>query len=393
MESNLGAPGNSPIGLSQIRMNCAVLGLQIMASDSSSVTLNSDWVPNFNANIATVPQKISGIAKQTAPGWGLIQQVAQAYGDLAWWDMNGTFRYETNATWRTKRFSGTFARTLKGDRIFNGTPRWGRDSVRKTVTVPVVVPQVVQSTVENPAWVATDIYTVPARSKISFSVELDYSIYNIKAIARGFNTAATSSWIRTSRADAVGDPAAKDVGGLTVAQVTPTSTGLQFTFANANNFPIAIWSAGNGGSIGLGPYLVIHGTKLVFPDSRLITVATSAAQGDDLVIDATNWRQDPDQANLWANSIAADTAQPLLEWASLTIPLDPRLSLGDVLNVMDSRFMDVFHPLQIVGISYDMPSKDKHTMTLQVRGAYAPTGWVLGVPARSILNQTTQLGV
>jgi hypothetical protein len=366
---------NSPDGLSQVRLNSTAVGLQLWSG--GPFTSNASWTPNYTAYLDSVSWRLYGMARQSAPAWQTVQDVAKAYGDVTWWDGAGAFHYETRATWKARR-SGAAARTFTEARIFDGLPAWDAKSVCRSVSANVVTPQVKQSTTTVPAWSATEVYTVAARSTQTIAVELDYQVYNLMTATRGFQSDATHSWVQAVAATAVEDPAAVLVGSYTVS-FTPTATGFTFTVTNNNPYAISFWSPGDSGSIAAGPYIVLHGKTIRFPEPKVVSRAAAAA-GQDLAMDDNQWRQDTTTTAAWLDDIAQEVAYPQVLWPQLSIPLDPRRSVGDVVSVFDARHMDVAHPVQVVGTSFDLKAEgDMHRSALTVRSAYAPTGLIVGV--------------
>jgi hypothetical protein len=371
-------------GLSQVRLACPVLGLQV-TNDSFAFTAMGaappGWTPNYTATLDTVPQRLSGVVRQTGPAWALVQQVAQALGDVAYWDGAGAFHYESRTTWAARR--GVAPTYIKSDgRILSGAPAWNQDSLRRSVSANIVVPSTLQSTVAKPAFVATEIYTVPARSRLTFDIALDYAVYDIKTAANAWSTDASSSWFRATAADSVNDPAAALVGSISVG-FRATATGITLTVVNNNAFDISLWSPGDGGPIAAGPYLIVHGKTITFPEPRAITAqASTLSSADDLVLEDNPWRQDQTQTQAWVSSVASDVAMPQMVWPSVSIPVDPRLQLGTCITLADVTYMDVTHPVQIVGIAYNLPAEEMHRMELTVRSVYSPTGPLIGVTGR-----------
>jgi hypothetical protein len=348
---------------------------------------NFGWAPNYSAVLNTQPVRVSGIAAQTGPAWGTIQQVAKAYGDVAWFDGAGVFRYETRSTWKARRFAAA-ARLLDETRIVAGEPQWSTSSVCKTVSASVQTPQVAQSTVAAPAWVATEVYTVAARSTVSFQVDLGgYQVFDIKAPQFGVSASALRTWFYPVPASSVGDPAATAIGSVTV-KVAPNAAGFVVTVTNPNPVAIALWEPTTG-----GPYLIVHGKTIRWPEAKTITANAGALIGQDLALGDNPWRQDATTAAAWLDDIAGELGLPQVMWPSVTILADPRRSIGDVLSMDDDRLMDVTHPVQIVGTNYNLPAEGRHEVTLTVRGAYRPTGWAMDVTGRTEMDSNTLMAV
>jgi hypothetical protein len=365
-------------GLLQVRLNARALGLQVWnLSSSSTAGTNVSWLPNYSASLDSMSTRVYAMARQSAPAWQTVQQVAKAYGDVTWWDGAGAFHYETRPTWKARRATAA-SRTFTEARIFSGMPSWDAQSVCRSVSANVVTPQVAQSATAAPAWSATETYTVAARSTVTVHIDLDYQVYDVKPVLRGFQASAANSWAQAVAAASVGDPAATLLGAFSVSFM-PTATGLDMTVVNNNSVSIALWSPGDGGSIAAGPYLVVHGKTIRFPEPKVLTRAAAAA-GQDLTMDDNQWRQDTSATAAWLDDIAQEVAYPQVLWPALNIPMDPRRSVGDVVAIQDARHMDVAHPVQIVGTNFDLPAEgDMHKTSLTIRSAYAPTGLIVGV--------------
>jgi hypothetical protein len=380
----------------EVTISTPFLGLQMWQDTAALIvaSYNNSWTPTVPVAIETVPQKLTGVQRSSVPAWQTIQEIAAAYGDLAYFDGDGTFTWESRATWKARRFA-TPARTLTGDRILGGVPSWSADGMRTSVRASVMSTVTAVSTTTAPAWVAEEIYAIPANSTKSFDIALDYSVYDLGGMLNGFQSYASASWVRAVRSTAVGDPAATHVGPIGGGWFTATATGIRLTIRNNNAYAISLWTPGDGGSIGAGPYAIANGTTVRSADPTTLTVETGASitTGGDLILDDNVWRQDADYALPYVQDIAPEVALPQVMWPSFEIPVDPRLTIGDVISVQDTRYMDVAHPVQIVGISWDLPSGGMHTMTLTVRTAYPVTGWVLDVSGRSELDSTTTLVV
>jgi hypothetical protein len=267
--------------------------------------------------------------------------------------------------------------------------------MRTNVTSSTVAPVLRTSTTTAPAWSATEIYEIPASSTATFDIALDYSVYDVEAVSNAFQSSASSSWIRAVASTAVGDPAATHITTIGSAKFTPIAGGLRLTVRNSNAVAISLWTPGDGGSIVAGPYAVCHGKTVTNPEPLVTRVATGASitTGGDVDLGDNPWRQMPLYALEHLSDIAGELAGPQVMWPSIQIPLDPRLTLGDVISVQDARHMDVAMAVQIVGISWDMPSEGMHTMTLTVRSAYRVTGWVMDVTGRTEMDTNTLMAV
>jgi hypothetical protein len=381
-ESVLPSSSTSIGGLSQVRLAAPALGVQVINGSASALpSAPPSWTPTFSASLDSQPARIAGLARQSASAWATIQSVAKAYGDVAWFDGAGAFHYETRATWKARRTSAA-ARTLTDTTgILSGLPEWGAQGVCRSVTANVVTPQVTQSTAALPAWQATETYTVAARTTSTIQIDLDYQLYDLKAMTYGVAAGATSSYFYPVAATSVGDPAATMIGSVTVT-VVPNATGLAVTVRNGNPVAISLWEPASN-----GPYLIVHGKTITFPAPKTLTRAAGAT-GSDFPMEDNSWRQDTTSTAVWLDDIAQEVAYPQVVWSGLQGVMDPRRSIGDVLSLNDGRHMDVTHPAQIVGTNFNLPAEGLHTLDYTVRTAYPPTGLIVGVSSMTVGSST-----
>jgi hypothetical protein len=235
------------------------------------------------------------------------------------------------------------------------------------------------------------VYTCPANRTQTYQVDISGTVlFALQPTARGFDTGAGSSWWQAVAATSVSDPAAIPITSGIKVTLTPTGTGLTITISNTNSFDIALWTPGDGGSIGAGPYLIAHGMAATQTNTTALT-STARTGGGSVSVDDSQWRQDVTAAQAMIDDIAHDLAMPLIVFDSVEIGVDPRRALGDVVTVQDTRSMATAQPVQIVGINHQLPAAGRHTTTLTVRACYPPTGWILGVTGRSELGTTTVL--
>lgn len=374
-----------------------------MWKTTSAPTFNNTWVPNYDAVIEPPTARLVAVVAQTGvDAWGLIQETTTAEGAIATFDEQGIYRRETRATWNARRY-GAPALTITGDALEAMSMSWGSEGLRKSVEAAVLIPQVVASTVEAPAWQATEVYTCPAKTTFEFEVATDTPLFNLApTMTAGFQGGTTSNYRWAVQASAVGDPAAEPVAGVRV-QVRATATGLKIRISNGNIFAIALWTPGDGLDVPAGPYLIVHGTKIVLPDPKILVEQASgiSAVTEVLSLPDNIYRQNEDSTRAFLQALASDVAVPQIVFGGVQLISDPRIQLGDVVALDDrylsdgsdnpQKWFDGPQPCLVIGIDHDLPGGDSNTTTLQLRACYPQFGWILDLPGRSELNTTTLL--
>lgn len=108
-----------------------------------------------------------------------------------------------------------------------------------------------------------------------------------------------------------------------------------------------------------------------------------------LILEKDDWRQTFATAAAIAPELLADTINPVPVVTGLSIPSDPRLQIGDTINLHPGSGVTGQVKAQIVGIRRGARSSSD---SIDVRIVVSPTSWILGEPGASELGVTTVLG-
>ena len=209
-------------------------------------------------------------------------------------------------------------------------------------------------------------------------------------------------------------------GGNSFGGVTVTiSTVLGGRFAtlsiqNTNAYTVRFSSLPSGGGNG-SPSLRIGGYKLITDpaQSGLVAHAGSRVTYGDQTLDlgGSSWVQLPSSAQTIAQSILADTKNPIPIMQQIPIVGDPRIQLGDVFPITDpgyagTRFVAVITAVHetftaaqggagISAAGATSPAGTQHGQGLSTDLMLAlispPGAWILGDPVWGVLGTTTQL--
>jgi len=108
-----------------------------------------------------------------------------------------------------------------------------------------------------------------------------------------------------------------------------------------------------------------------------------------LILEEDDWRQTYATAAAIAPELLADTINPAPVITGLSIPSDPRLWIGDTINLVSGDGITGQVKAQIVGIRRGAKSAMD---SLDVRIVVSPSTWILGQAGASELGTTTILG-
>lgn len=347
--------------------------------------------------ITATTTRLTAIPPQSgADMWQTIQAIAQAEGAVAGFDETGTWRFEPKRTWMARRVT-TEVRAITESRE-DGLPLTdSRDGLFGSVSANVQTVTVTNSTYSNPTWAAADVITVKGKSTLVQDIQSD----GMLAIQNPFEFTALANMITgpgpndtlniygAVQASRVGDPAAPQLGNLQITTL-PKAGGFTLKIVNPNGFDVALWSNGLS-PIPAGPCLIICGQRITVSDPRPLSAPSNPTVAAILAIDDNPWRQDPAATQALCETLAGDVYASIPTLDAVTMPGDPRLQLGDLITVQDSRLMTNPLKVLIVGITHSARPDSQFTTALQLRAIGAPKAWILGVPGLSELGSTTIL--
>jgi hypothetical protein len=182
-------------------------------------------------------------------------------------------------------------------------------------------------------------------------------------------------------------------GGVSVTLTQTNSTTLVVTVANTGSQDCWLVSPSNYTDIPAGTPSLWVGGVLVTQGSQLISDTGAVGAGEVLYqFPSNDWVQDQTTADTLAAWLLKDQSHPTPQLTNVAITPDPRLELTDRVEIQDvSRSgMDEYAVIwgSTISLSIDGDTVT-YTQTLDARPVAAPGGWILGVPGRSELGQTT----
>ncbi|WP_017972531.1 hypothetical protein [Actinopolyspora halophila] len=337
--------------------------------------------------------------------WTIIKDVVAAEAGAAFWDESGTFRF-----WNRDRITqkqNTIVRTVTVDDLSALGLSSNIDSVRNVYTVET------QSTigVNGIAYEADDpdLFHVPAQNDpetTRYHVAVDNIVYPrpytlvqhdtlgdegsgfpqwSDQVAHGF----VPQWHQSGQWE---ENQTQDVGGLHICWLNRDG---RLTFQLNNNFNdpmrLAMDPTSSGGqSRGA---LRIMGSLLEDQGSTTTTmrdVDSIRRYGRRNLKLSGDWHQDISQSEGLASELLARTTEPMPATDDIEVPGDPRLQLGDTIEIADPYGLGTL-TAQIYGISREFSGDSGLTDTLTVELIRQPVQWVLGDPHYSILGQSTIL--
>ena len=342
------------------------------------------------SSITPTPTRMQAIAPQTGiNAWQTIQAIAEAEGALCWFDEDGKFIFEPQSVWLARRTASP-VRTFDASMFANLSFQLNADSLRKTITANYVTTTAQASTVAAPAYVAGVVLTF-AHGRTVTHITTSQLFFNPSAPVIGASNALGNSWFVPVDAIRVGDPAAPVLTGVTIA-ISPNATGFDLTVNNPYG-PIAFWNP-TGGTIPQGPALIIHGTNLITSGKTTASYTGNVQAKDDLLLPDNPWRNDAVAAQRLCYVTAMECYNIIPVVSNIDVPGDPRLQLGDLVTLTDGRPNSLIRtpggvPCVVVDIAHNVSPTTDYRMTLAVRPAGPPTGWIAGVPGRSEAGTTT----
>lgn len=105
------------------------------------------------------------------------------------------------------------------------------------------------------------------------------------------------------------------------------------------------------------------------------------------------WLQDEFQTRTMLSKLVSKLGRPIPVTDAITVPGDPRIQLGDVIEVDDPDGFGGSIKLQVLGITRELEDGIGLADTYQVEVVENPGQWILGHPDYSVLGQSTILSV
>lgn len=342
-----------------------------------------------NNRFTFIPESKSG-----SDAWDIIKEVANAEWGSVFWNEQGVFRFWNYDTMMSKQ--GTIVREFTLDDVTGLSIRNSIDSVRNVFSVDTHR----KVSVAGKSYEARDEYefVIPPATRKNFRIwQTDVMSLN-PAILPRYSTVASNY------------PAWNDdiVNGFVVQYFVDGSwqerdnftSGPEITayFNHDRELIISVWNpytsqwarlSNNNGDVALR----LSGSKILDYDTQVVSrrYDDSIAKYDRRNLRLTSdWYQDEFQSTRMLDAMAERTTRPVPVTDAITIPGDPRLQLGDTIEIRDPEGFGDRLKAQILGINRKLDPESGLTDTLTVE-LLRPGGWVLGDPVYSVLGTSTVL--
>lgn len=360
----------------------------VQISLESSPVANNTFVPQ--AVLDPSLNSLQVIPALSGDPWQIIQQIADAEQAVAGFDESGVFRFTNRNTLKssTSVRQVTSSTSLKSLQFSSS-----QGSTYGSVTVPY---DGWNFGTAGLLYAIKQAHSIPAHTTRSWTVTLPDGALaaavdnNASVLPQGHATTDGNSWFRMS----------SDSGGLneylavTVTLTVISPSKIQVTVTNTGNkraYTIAPAATANGGTytdIAAGtPSLWIGGQPVTQADEMTTTFTVNSAL-PALTLDSNPWIQDDDTAAQLAFDLADDLSVPKPDLTNISIVPDPRLQLGDRIEIVDPDTSGIDEYATLWGWALSLSDTD-WSMTIDARAVAAPGQWILDVPGRSELGLTT----
>lgn len=365
---------------------------------------------SLNPNLTVLPDVLG------SDPWDVIQGVAAAEGAVAGFDETGVFRFRNRETIT----QAAPVRTLRSRNALiglavNANLAAVANAVRTKVNVLSVQPYSV-------VWSASEGYMVPARGSLdviavldnpAVALALDETAWGV--IPSGglneppYNPPPYSGYRASRSADGTG----REISDLRIRARQVSTTRVELRITNPHRFPVWLVTpkgAGYPSDSEARAALAFSGQPVIergvtpdgtTPTNTAVVVeaewppkedggATSAPGGEtQLELDENPWRQDVETARHLVTDLLGDLYQSRPLWRDVAIVPDVALQLGDRVRIDDpDASLITGEDGMVIGLTLDA-DRQRLTQTVDLRTIGPPGAWLLGVPGRSELGQTT----
>lgn len=368
----------------------------LQVTTETSPALNNGFTPKAvldpSLNTLQVIPEVSG------DPWAVIQQIGDAELGVAGFDESGIFRFYNRNTIKSAgsvrdittaesmQVETTSAAVINRGQV--GYTAWNYGA-------PAVI------------WSLDSVWRIPKRSIgknvfVRYATVTDGSLFTSVDTTLTFmndagTTTAGNSYYRTS-IDAAGT---SDHPGVTIVLIQVSSTRVRIEITNRTSRDCYLVASADHPAPAAGtPVLIIGGTPVTqanesqtdYQYPAAVDGGAASSRFGEVAWQATGnpWIQDADSAQQLAQDVVLDGYVPRPNLTNITIIPDPRLQLIDVVHLVDPDTTFVDEYARIFGWTLTL-SHDSWSMTIDARTVAPPGAWILGVPGRSELAQTTYL--
>lgn len=352
--------------------------------------------------------------------WTLIQQIAAAEYATAFFDGAGKFHY-----WNRNHFIAQSvnyaAKTVTANGvtspILQVTSQRALQSLTTTEAVDSIINHVIVNytpyAVQGPDWVwqSTEPRGLHSGQTISLLATFDNPVQSLATNTIVLPNGGISGGRSAYRACIDKDGTGPAVENLQIT-ITEFAQAARIDIHNPNRHtaflvcPKADSKGRRYPSDHVGqPMLMLWGRPIVDASSAssvtngstgAATEASNAASIADhgeqpLTVDAGGWIQLSDVAQQLANYLLKLLRRPYAYLGDVAVVADPRLLLGDRIELIDGSGSGLSEHAWIVGITETFSASSGYTQALTLRLCNAIGSWVMGHPTRSQLGHTTVL--
>ncbi|WNV86563.1 hypothetical protein [Umezawaea sp. Da 62-37] len=372
-EVNLSTFATMPTGsqLNYVQLNAGLSCEAVQVSTRSSRPTQAEFTPVWTrgAVLDRIVSQVIALPPVQGSAWEVITQIARAEQATAAFDELGVFRYLNNGRFTDPGESVltvTSAREIASLRVSEAI-----DSVRNTIDVPY---SLYTSGVSSTRFTDTTVRQIGAFGTLVLTFEYDVSEFDSPPPVVYASPVPTGSRVRFATTSAGGT----GVHGAIESTTERDGSTLRITFTNRTSLVLYLATATGTPSLTVSSIQLATGSP-----TRLSLRAydqTSRALYGPQVYQATAspWIQTRFAASVVADYLLA-AATPLPVLGDVEILPDPRIQLGDLVQVIDTVGATLSTPAWVIGIRThgDDTGRIRQILTLRATtspGPPVPTG-------------------
>lgn len=338
--------------------------------------------------------RLSFIPNRTGDeAWTLVTEVAEAEFGAVFWDETGVLRFWNRDTMVSKQ--QTPVRALSLDDLSALSMTNTLDSVRNQWSITAKQSRMIAKSVYQSQ--SVDDFYIPGGTGVTVQVWVDGVVTPNSAYCPRYSTIAGSQYPQWNDDVTFGyvlqffqngawaeDETKADGFTPTLAYRTASGAVVINIF---NQWDVPLRFATNSGSAALR----WNGSMVVASDDQVFleqNVASIREYGGRTLAVSGDWYQEMYNADSLITDLVAATAQPTPTTDAITIPGDPRLQLGDCLEVDDAAGFGEQIRMQVIGINRKWSVSEGLTDVLTVEIIRPPRTGIFGSEQYGRLGQT-----
>ncbi|GGU46853.1 hypothetical protein [Lentzea flava] len=321
-----------------------------------------------------VTSELRAIPPVQSSAWDVITSVAQAEQATAEFDPYGVFRYRNNTRFTTPGqtiIKVTSAREIASLRVSEAI-----DSIRNTIDVPY---QTYTPGTPSERFTETFVPSLLGFQTRTFTYDYDVSEYDSPpTVVYASNQPTTGSRVRFATSTGSGSGA---VNGFVESTTERDGATLRMTFRNLTSSTLYLSTASGTPSLVIWSPRLASGSPTRLSTQRYDITSRTRYGAQVYQVPATPWIQNVNTAGRIANYLLSVAAQPLPVLGDVEILPDPRITLGDLVRVVDEVGAALDTSAWVIGIRTSGDGTGRIRQFLTLRATTSP-----GVPADTGLN-------